>query len=64
MIVFGWLCLLAITIYASVGAVAITYVCIGLSGKIGAECVFFMSIALGLIFITYAYFPFAVELKP
>lgn len=64
MAIFGWLCLLAITIYASVGAAVITYGSIGFSGKIGSECLLFACIAIGLIFATYTYFPFAVEIKP
>lgn len=60
MIVFGWLVLLVITLFASLGALLVFFGNIGLTGKAGGESVFFAIIAGLLIWATCANFPFVV----
>lgn len=60
MIVFGWLCLLAITLFASFATLVLLYANVGLTGKVGGESVFFGVICGLLIWATYANFPFVV----
>lgn len=64
MIVFGWLVLLVITIFACVGTLVVFFGSIGWSGKAGGESLFFAVIAGLLIWATCANFPFIVAVAP
>lgn len=60
MIVFGWLCLVVITLLVSGGTLLMLYANVGLTGKIGNETKVFGVVAALLIWATYVNFPFVV----
>lgn len=61
MIIFGWLCLLGITLYFVFATVASAMVSAGFSGKIDKSAYVFGIIAAALIYATYVNFPFIVK---
>lgn len=64
MIVFGWLCLTLLAAFASFGSIAAALGSIGLTGKLGGECLFLLAIAAALVWASYANFPFTVTVTP
>lgn len=62
--VFGWLVILALAIWSSLGALVICYGSLSLTGKIEAGCLLIVAAAAGLVFCAYHYFPFVIAVKP
>ena len=60
MIIFGWLVLLFVTLWAAFGTLILSYASLGLTGKLGFESLFFSAVSGLLIWATVANFPFVV----
>jgi hypothetical protein len=64
MIIFGWLCLTLLAAISSFWTVAMATACLGFSGRIGKDALFFLIPTAALIWLSYATFPFTVTVTP
>ena len=49
MLIFGYICLLCITIYVAVGTYGVVWMSVGFTGKLGIEAYFFIALFLSLV---------------
>ena len=64
MAVFGWLVILGLAIWSTLGAVTVCYGSVALTGKMHPMCLVYVIVAAVFVFCAHHFFPFVLLVKP